>query len=182
MDEYDDSSLVRLCLSGQPKAFERLIERYQKTIFNVVYRMCSNFDDAEDITQSVFIKVYSNLSTYNDKYKFYSWIYRIAVNESLNHLNQKKRLGDLSETLISAEKQPDQVYNQQEISRTIQRALMELDPDYRILLVLRHFNNCSYQDMSTILSVPEKKVKSRLYSARQLLRQILISKDIKEND
>ena len=179
MDKYDDRSLVILCLGGNPQAFEKLIDRYQRAIFNVVYRMCNSYDDAEDITQSVFVKVYNKLNMYDDKYKFYSWIYRIAVNETINYMAQRVRTSSLSDTVVSGELLPDQVCYQNERSETIQKALMDLELNYRILIILKHFNNFSYQDMSTILGIPEKTIKSRLYSARQLLRQILISKDIK---
>jgi len=86
----NDTDLVQECLAGNTKAFEALIDKYQKKIFNIVYRMTGNDDDAEDITQSVFIKVYEKLSSFNPKYKFFSWLYRIALNESLNLMNQKK--------------------------------------------------------------------------------------------
>jgi RNA polymerase sigma-70 factor (ECF subfamily) len=182
MDKYEDIALVKLCLKGNSEAFEILLDRYQKPIFNLVFRMCNNFDDAEDITQLVFIKVYKNLKSYNNKYKFFSWVYRIAINETLNQLKQKVRLEELSDMYMSKEGTPDDVYNQVEISETIQKALMELESNYRIPIILRHFHNCTYQDMSNILHIPEKTIKSRLFTARQLLGQILISKDIKAND
>ena len=84
MNEKDDAVLVRECLQGNPQAFGILVDRYQMVIFNLAYRICNNYNDADDITQTVFIKVYENLRKYKSRYKFFSWLYRIAVNEALN--------------------------------------------------------------------------------------------------
>lgn len=179
VEEHDDAALVRECLAGNTKAFEALVDKYQKVIFNVAYRMINNYDDAEDITQSVFIKVYEKLNIFNPKFKFFSWLYRMAVNESLNYLNQKKRTEILNaDSIVSKEKTPEEIYTELELSEKIQDALMELDPDHRILIVLRHFQDCSYKEMSYILDIPEKTVKSRLFTARQLLKTVLIGKRV----
>jgi len=182
MFENDDARLVQQCLKGKIQAFETLVLRHQKTIFNLVYRMCNDYDDAQDITQSVFIKVYENLKSYKSRYKFYSWIYRIAINDTINHLMKKKHSTGLKETFKAINSDPSETYNQREISTHVQRALMMLNSDYRTLLVLKHFQDCSYQEMSQILGIAEKTVKSRLYMARQQLAKILHKQGIKTND
>ena len=182
MIERDDKELVKDCLKGSKKAFEVLLDKYQRTIFNTVYHMIHNFDDAEDITQRVFIKVFENLNSFNPKFKFFSWMYRIAMNESLNHINGKKSFEPLLENLIVHERTPEEAYNGIELSEKIQQALMHIDPDYRMLIILKHFQDCSYKEIAVILNVPEKKVKSRLFTARQLLKDILIRKGMVSND
>jgi len=182
MIENTDNNLVQECLAGNTRAFEALIDRYQKKIFNIVYRMTKNYDDAEDITQSVFIKVYENLSSFNPKYKFFSWLYRIALNESLNLKNRKKRLAELDADFITSEKSPEDIYDELELSERIQDALMAIELEHRALILLKHFEGFSYQEMAYILDLSEKKVKSRLFSARQILKDVLINRGIVGHD
>jgi len=178
----NDTDLVQECLAGNTRAFESLIDKYQKKIFNIVYRMTGNDDDAEDITQSVFIKVYEKLNSFNPKFKFFSWLYRIALNESLNLMNQKKRLAELDADLITNEKSPEEIYDELELSERIQDALMQIELEHRALIVLKHFEGFSYQEMAFMLEISEQKVKSRLFSARQVLKNVLIERGIVGHD
>ncbi len=180
--EPSDKELVERCLQGSERAFETLVDRYQKVVFNVAYRMLNDYDAAEDITQSVFIKGFEKMRSFNPKYKFFSWLYRIAVNETLNYINQRKHLEELGPNMVSPRKSPERAYQEAELSRNVQTALMELEPKYRMVLVLRHFRECSYKEMSAALEIPEKKVKSRLFMARQLLRLVLVERGIVENE
>lgn len=178
----DDTNLVQECLAGNTKAFEALIDKYQKTIFNIAYRMTDNYDDAEDITQAVFIKAYEKLNSFNPKYKFFSWLYRIAVNEALNLMNQQKRLSELEADFITTEKTPEEIYEELELSERIQDALMEIDLEHRVLIVLKHFEGFSYEEIAYILDISEQKVKSRLFTARQMLKDVLIKRGIVGHD
>jgi RNA polymerase sigma-70 factor (ECF subfamily) len=178
MNETDDAVLVKKCIQGDIKAFEVLVDKYQKPIFNAALRVCNDFDSAEDISQAAFVKAYEKLESYNPKYRFFSWMYRIVINEALNFLNQGKNLLELDENIISKQKTPDQIMEQTEISEKIRDALMQIEPNYRFLIELRHFQNCSYSEIGYILNIPEKKVKSRLYMARQTLGKILIKTGI----
>jgi RNA polymerase sigma-70 factor (ECF subfamily) len=182
MKDSEDQILVRKCLDGQISAFKEIINRYQKTIFNIVFRMVNNFDDAHEVTQSVFVKVYENLARYNDKYKFYSWIYRIAVNESINFIKRNSKVQEFSEDYQSDDKDPDEQIQETELQKVISVSLSELNPDFRIIVVLRHFLDYSYRDISNTLGIPENTVKSRLYSARQILAESLIKKGIHINE
>jgi len=172
-DKGEDADLVRACREGDRQAFDILLSRHEKTVFNTALRMVADVDDAKDVTQTVFLKAFEHLDRFDAKYKFYSWIYRIAVNESVNLLNRRNRLGPLDERLASDWRGPAQTAQDSERHRRIQEAMMQIRPDYRSVIVLRHFMDCSYRDMSQILEVPEKTIKSRLYSARQRLREIL---------
>lgn len=174
MQEPHDKDLVKRCLKGDQKAFEILLDRYQKPIYNVALRMVNDVDDAADLTQTVFIKAYENLRSYNDRYKFFSWLYRIAVNTSLNFLEQKKRRDLLGDRDIPQEPGVEAELEASERVQKLEDAILELRPEYRIVIVLRHFHDLSYEEMSQILDIPEKKVKSRLFSARQMLREILL--------
>lgn len=178
MTERDDNDLVRDTLEGRTDAFGILVERYQKVIFNVAYRMSMDHDEAQDITQVAFVKAYENLGRFNPAHKFFSWLYRIAVNESLNRIQGRKRLAELSPAIQSAEDGPDRTYEKTELGEKVQDALMDLEPPHRVLIIMRHFRDCSYRDIGEALEIPEKKVKSRLFTARQLLRAALAARGV----
>ncbi|MGB2869082.1 MAG: sigma-70 family RNA polymerase sigma factor, partial [Bacteroidota bacterium] len=113
------------------------------------------------------------LQSFNSQFKFFSWIYRIATNESLNFVKSRKQLDSLSDDLESNEKSPDESVHESELQETVQKALMGLTVDQRIVVVLCHFQNLSYREIGFILDLPEKTVKSRLFSARKSLRGLL---------
>jgi RNA polymerase sigma-70 factor (ECF subfamily) len=174
MSRNEDAKLVEQCLRGDAVAFEKLVDKYQGPIFNVAYRMTNSYEDAEDIAQTVFVKAFTKLKAYNPDYKFFSWIYRMAINESINHLKKRKRLVKLTRTIPSREGNPEEDYRNLELSDAIQDAMMEIAVDYRVLIVLRHFLGCSYDEMAKMLEISEAKVKSRLYSARQKLKDAMV--------
>jgi RNA polymerase sigma-70 factor (ECF subfamily) len=176
MIEQDDLGFVERCLSGDNKAFEAIVEKYQKPVFNAVFRIVNDYDDSEDVTQAAFVKAYEKLRSFNRKYKFFSWLYRIAVNESINFVNSRKNLEELSESVMSNEKTPDETLDGIDSSERIRDALLDLKLEHRTVVVLRHFQNLSYQEISYIIDVPEKTVKARLFAARERLKGILLRK------
>jgi RNA polymerase sigma-70 factor (ECF subfamily) len=178
MSGQDDRTLVRECLNGDTRSFELLIDQYQKVLFNVALRMLNNREDAMDVTQTCFIKAYEKLETYDPKYKFFSWIYKIMVNESLNLINRRKSFEEVDRNLSSQGKTPAEDYEETWLAERVQSAIIKLPMDYRRVIVLRHFGNLSYKEMSGALDVPEKTVKSRLYTARRLLRDLLVSRGV----
>lgn len=173
MSEDDDAELVRRCVRGDRRAFERLVLKYQKPVFNAALRMLRHPEDARDVAQTVFLKAYEHLAEYDPSHRFYSWIYRIALNESINQLNGRKRVSPVPEDEPSDGPGPEQEVDLELSGRRIQAALMTLGDDYRAVIVLRHFLDCSYEEIAEVLQLPEKTVKSRLFSARQLLRGAL---------
>ena len=174
----DDIEVVSQCLHGRPEAFRVLVDRYYKVIFNIAYRISRNVQDAEDITQSVFTKVFEKLHTYNRDYRFFSWIYRISVNEALNHVERYSRNTELMDDKMESSISPEEGASGSDIREMIDDALMEMELDYRVLIVLKHFHDLSYREMAYVVDIPEKKVKSRLFAARQILKERLIKKGI----
>jgi RNA polymerase sigma-70 factor (ECF subfamily) len=172
--EEDDPALVRRCRAGDRQAFERLVVRYERPVFNVALRMLRDPQDARDVAQTTFLKAFEHLSDYDAGFKFYSWLYRIAVNESLNALGSRRSFEGLNGEEPDEAPGPDREVEGEQTRREIERALMGISPELRSVIVLRHFMHLSYQDMGEILELPEKTVKSRLYSARQLLRDQLL--------
>lgn len=173
MNKPDDLELVRRSSKGDTQSFATLVERYEKPVYNAAYRMLSNADDAKDVTQTVFLKAYENLGKFDPRFRFFSWIYRIALNESVNLLNKRSRTESLAREPETETGGPDDAMEQEIRNRQIQSALMTIKSDYRAVIVLKHFLDCNYVEISQILDIPEKKVKSRLYSGRQLLKEAL---------
>jgi len=160
-------------MTGDRKAFESLLLQYEKPVFNAAFRMLNSRDDAKDVTQTVFLKVFENFDHYDPSRRFFSWIYRIALNESINWLSKSRKLEPLQHEAVDEGRGPEQEVDSANLSENVQAALMSIKPDYRTVIVLKHFLGCSYIEISEILDIPEKTVKSRLYSARQLLKDAL---------
>lgn len=174
MDKPSSENLVARTLEGEQYAFEQIVDEYERTIFNLVYKMVHNYEDARDITQTVFIKTYENLHSYNPSFKFFSWLYRIAINECLNHNSKQKKMERLDWDPPVRAKSPEDQLASSEISAHISKAMMNLNMSYRTVLVLKHFNDFTYREIGEILGISEKTVKSRLFTARQLLKDELI--------
>ena len=173
-----DHALVKRCKRGDRQALGELIGHYERPVYNAAYRILGNPDDAADATQAVFLKAFEHLGQYDPKYKFFSWIYRIAINESINQLKRGKRQQPLDDREAASDSSPEADIVARDLSREIQDGLMDLKEDYRTVIVLRHFSECSYSQISEILQIPEKTVKSRLYSARQLMKETLQARGV----
>jgi RNA polymerase sigma-70 factor (ECF subfamily) len=177
MSENVDAARVRECLAGDPQAFAALVEQYEKPVYNVALRMLRNSEDARDIAQTVFMKAYQNLSNYDPQYKFYSWIYRMAINESLNILRVRGRnAGPVDERLPEEGAGPSELLAEEQTRELVLEAVERLKPEHRAVIVLRYFVDRNYEDMGEILGIDAKTVKSRLYTARQLLKDQLSSR------
>lgn len=134
--------------------------------------MLGNVQDAEDVSQTVFGNAFSALDSYDPKYRFFSWIYRMTVNESLNTVKRRRDVVSLDASFdVAAGGEGESAAEAEE---SVGRALLELKPDDRAVVVLRHFVSFSYEEISDVLGVPVKTVKSRLFTARERLRQSLL--------
>jgi RNA polymerase sigma-70 factor (ECF subfamily) len=176
VDGDPDETLIERCREGDGSAFAVLVHRYNRPIYNAAFRVLGNAEDAADITQVVFMRVTERLDDFDSRYKFFSWIYRIALNESLNLARKRGReepLEDETQVPGGRDAEPDWNMDRSELSERIQRALLGMAVDDRAVLTLRHFSDCSYREMSTILGIAEKTVKSRLFAARRRLREVL---------
>jgi RNA polymerase sigma-70 factor (ECF subfamily) len=173
MDEAREHDLVVRSLAGDTQAYGELVEIHQRVLYNVALRMVGNREDAQDVTQVAFIKAYQKLATFDRSRKFFSWVYRIMWNESLNLVQRRPRHEALDEELPAGQPTPDADSEQRETNELIHDAIQELPADYRQVILLRHFAQLSYQEMSRIIELPEKTVKSRLFTARRLLGSIL---------
>jgi len=177
-----DQILLERYRNGDRAAFTELVIRYQRPIYNAAFWVLRKAEDASDITQIVFLRVAERLDEYDPKYKFFSWIYRIAVNESLNLLRRNGREDALDDEIDipgGDTTNPEWQVGKAEVSRRIQVALLGMATNDRMVLTLRHFSECSYQEIGQILDLDEKTVKSRLFEARHRLAELL--KDLRGN-
>ena len=173
MHKDRDAALVNDCKRGDRRAMSQLVSQYQRPVYNAAYRILGNMDDAADTTQIVFLKVFEHIADYDSKFKFFSWVYRIAINESLNQVKKRRKQEPLADSQASPWRGPAEELDSSQLSSRVQGALMLLSEDYRTVVVLKHITGCSYLQISEILQLPEKTVKSRLYSARQLMKKTL---------
>ena len=164
---------VARCLSGDTEAFGEIVDRYQKPVYNLVVRLGADREEARDISQQVFINIYQHLAAYDPTRRFFSWLYRTAVNETINHMKSRRTFEPLSEAVENPKPNPEEALEAAQQEHEIQRGLLAIDMKYRLALIVRHFLQLSYEEAAYVLSVPEKTVKSRLFTARQLLRDVL---------
>ncbi len=173
MARDDDAMLIEACLHGDRHAFDTLVDRYEGPLFGAAYRITGSVDDAMDATQNAFVNAYEKLHTFDPTYRFFSWIYRIAVNQSLNMVARRRDKAAFDEDAPTADPNPSEVFESTEARGHLKQALLELEPHYRAVIVLKHLEGFTYREIGELLEIPEKTVKSRLFTARQSLRVIL---------
>jgi len=176
--DADDRAAVARCLAGETAAFEVIVQRYERVFFTVALRMLGNYDEARDAAQNAFISAYRHLDSYDSKRPFFSWIYRILVNGCLNDRRDRRHYAELAPHMASSAS-PAELAEADERRRHVQKAIMALSPDYRQVIVLRHFAQLSYDEIAEIAGVPAKTVKSRLHTARERLEQMLVDMDVR---
>ena len=174
--DEDDQALVARCLDGDEVAFAAVVGRYQRVLFTVALRSLGDYDEASDATQNAFIKAYSKLDTFDPTRRFFSWIYRILVNECLNARRDRRLHEPLTPELASVDS-PADLLEASERKQRVQAAILALPAAYREVVVLRHFAELSYDEIADALDVPARTVKSRLHTARQQLAGMLLGTD-----
>jgi len=174
-----DLEIVDRVKAGDTDAFAGIVSRYEKAIFNSAYRIVGDRDDAADVAQATFVKVYEKIDSFDPAYKFFSWLYRISVNEAYNHCRKKKQAATVEMEPGKSPPGPYQEYRQVEMCEQLKRALAEMTYDYRVIIVLKHLMLLPYREIAGILGLPEKTVKSRLFSARQVLHRQLVEQGYK---
>lgn len=176
VEEELDSNLANLAASGDLDAFGALVRRYERQVFRIILRMIGNYDDARDLSQQVFLKAFQHLDAYDRNRKFFSWIYRIAMNEAINHIHSRRRFEPLDPESPALGLNAAEQLEERERYSDLHQAVLELGEKHRAVVVLRHFVQCSYSEVAGMLDIPEKTVKSRLFEARQILRRVLTAR------
>jgi RNA polymerase sigma-70 factor (ECF subfamily) len=170
--DADDLALIARCKAGETAAFEGLVVRYQRVLFTVAVRMLGDADAASDAAQNAFIKAYQKLETFDPNRRFFSWIYRILVNECLNARRDHTDHEPLTPAIASVGG-PDAAFEAAERRGRVQAAILALPIEYREVIVLRHYTGLSYEEIGEALHLPAKTVKSRLHTAKQRLAAML---------
>lgn len=177
----DDNELIQNVLNGNQRDFERLVEKYQSTVFRIAIGLLHNKEDAEEIVQDVFINVYKSLSSFDAKAAFSTWLYRVTVNASLNVLRKKKRqklwveLSDILQ-LRSKEKQADTLLTEQSDNALIYQAMNELPAMQRVAFVLSKYEELPQARVAEILHISTGAVEQLIYRAKRDLQQKLKKK------
>lgn len=183
-----DPDLVASAARGLEGSFEELVNRYQRPISAFVYRMVGDYDAALDLTQEIFIKVYASLGRYRPEFKFSTWIYKIAHNAAIDHLrrtsSRERSLSVGTETdnyelpLESEGLTPEQQSEREERRGEIESVVRSLPTAYRELIVLRHSQDLTYEEIVDVTGLPLGTVKNRLFRAREMMRQQFINRGI----
>jgi len=183
---YTDVELIANAIKGREDGFEELVRRYQKQITGYVYRIVGDYDSSLDVTQEVFIKVYNSLHRYSSDYKFSTWLYRIAHNAAIDHLRRNSINPQSLETenedgtyqlqIESPAPSPEKDREVSEWRIEIGQVIKRLPDAYKQLILLRHANDLSYDEIAEVTSLPLGTVKNRLFRAREMMRQIMLER------
>ena len=179
--DVSEAEIIRSAQGGDRNAFSELVRIHARGVFNVVYRMCGDELIAEDAAQETFIRAWQNLSSYRPQTPLRNWLYRIAFNAGLDMLRKEKRiLPNAIEDLNLSDGQPglESLVSQQERTQLVQKAILSLPDASRAVLVLREYEEMSYQEISSTLDIPVGTVMSRLNYARKLLKDKLEYKSL----
>jgi RNA polymerase sigma-70 factor (ECF subfamily) len=175
-----DLRLLDACRRGDPHAFENLFRKYQTYVFNISLGMLGNPEDAADVTQEAFLRLHRNLDSFRGDSSFSTWLYRVAVNLCITEIRRRGRhrfefledvKHDENDALTEAPgSNPDEALALDEERRVVHQVLRTLPPDYRAIMVLRHFQQLAYEEIAEVLGLSLSQVKTRLFRARKMFK------------
>jgi RNA polymerase sigma-70 factor (ECF subfamily) len=183
--DITEQRIIQRAKSGDRDAFAELVDLYKDKVYHVSYRMLGNRQEAEDVAQETFLRVYANLDNYDPQYKFSTWIYRIASNLSIDIIRKRKKNLSLDaeitgadgmdwhDRLADASKGPEEEVLTDELQEEVQGAIMGLNPKYRAVMLLRYLEDLSLQEISEIVQLPISTIKTRIHRGREALRKKL---------
>jgi len=187
--DKDDKQLVILCRRGDERAARELVERFQRPVFSIIFRMVRDREKAEDLAQETFVRTFNNLDRYDRSYKFSSWLFKIAYNLTVDHLRRKElktvsihgspdavttdQQEATSVTLESTEEAPDVRLESIELADRLEESIDKLREEYRTAILLRHVEGRAYEEIAEIMDIPLGTVKTYIFRARRQLREDL---------
>jgi RNA polymerase sigma-70 factor, ECF subfamily len=176
--EEPDEAVVQRVLAGRREEFEVLVRRHHRSLYNYIFRMVGSADLAADLTQEVFLKVYTALDRFDPAFRFTTWLYRIAFNRVIDHVRRRRAMllpleSDGGDAPSPDGESPERRLLDRESAGEVARALADLPTEYRDLIVLRHFQHRSYDEIAALKGSPLGTVKNRLFRAREALRRSL---------
>ena len=179
--EQDDTQLVKASRHGDQDAFALLVQRHQRRVFNMVLRMLQDYEEASEITQEAFFAAWQGLPSFRGEARFATWLYRIAYNCALKQLERRKRERSLQAAMeaeqileeVNKQKQAEDMLELRARQAMVREQMEKLPARYRSVLILRHLQEMTYEEMADILSMPIGTIKSHLFRARHLLKERL---------
>lgn len=181
-----DALVIAQARRGEESAFAELLRRYRAPVFNLCLRMLKNRDDAEDVAQDVFIKVFAMLDRYDERYAFRSWLFKISANQCIDFIRKNRvKMLSLDEPMQyrgeEIERQfpddgatPDETLESKELGTLLLDVTAELPPHYRSMIVLRHQEQMSYEEIAQVMDLPLGTVKARIHRARAMMKDKLL--------
>lgn len=182
----DEEGLINKASKGDGAAFEALVTKYEKGVYNLAFRLVSDRDDAMDIAQEVFLKAYQALPRFRGDSRFSTWIYRVCVNASLDHLRRKQKMASYSlDEPLSFKESPvtreiedesgsvEDSVETKSLGQAVLAVLRDLEPQHRVIILLSDVKGYSYQEIADILGLCMGTVKSRLHRSRNMVRKLL---------
>ena len=186
-----NSELIKKAIEGDESAYKNLLENYRGAIYNLLYKMVRNKEETEDLVQEAFMKAFKALPSFNEEYAFSTWLYKIAINNCIDHIRKKKlqtysinkpvqsKDGELDREFPDTSMSPDKSILSEERASIIETAIDELPGNYKTAIILRHSEEKSYEEISKILNIPLGTVKARIFRAREMLKKKLKGKVIR---
>lgn len=182
----DDRRLVLAALGGEEKAYETLMKKYRKSVYYLIFKMVRNSDDADDLTQEAFAKSFSSLGSFDPRYAFSTWLFRIATNCSIDFIRRQRmqtlsisnspgneETGQFYLQIKDNEPIPDESMLKQQRKDYMMEAVSRLPERYRMLIELRYYRELSYEEVATEMNIPLGTVKAQLHRARELLNNVM---------
>ena len=172
-DKKTDMELIQICLSGHQEAFGELVARYKNLVYSIILRMTKDSEEANDLAQEVFLKMYKNLASYSPEFKFSTWTMRITTNHVIDFHRKRKQETvtlDAAANIPSAEDSPEGALLRKEEQERIQKIVEDLPGMYKVPIVMYHQKGMSYQEIAEKIGEPLSKVKNRIFRGRKLLK------------
>jgi RNA polymerase sigma-70 factor (ECF subfamily) len=186
--KQEDLLLIERCKRGDQTAYALLMRKYQNSVYNLCRKMVRNPEEARDLSQEAFVKTFATLERYNPVYAFSSWLYKITANLCIDHIRKQRMKmlsiddpvegeeGSITRDLQDPGQRPDEASEQSELQGRIRDAIEKLPEHYRTILIMRHQQQLSYEEIAAALSIPLGTVKARIHRAREGLKEILQSR------
>ncbi len=185
MVQENIQQLIEKALGGDQQAYDALVRRYQNGLFNMIFQMVKNREETEDLVQETFIKAFHSLESYDNHFAFSTWLYKIAFNNCIDAIRKKKlqtypldkplklKEGEVKQEVRDDSPSPEGDYLYAEKQRRIQQTIENLPERYKVVILLRHKEDRSYEEISELLNIPLGTVKARIFRAREILKKNL---------
>jgi RNA polymerase sigma-70 factor (ECF subfamily) len=186
VSEQDDTQLVKASRHGNQDAFALLVQRHQRRVFNMVMRMLQDYEEASEVTQEAFLAAWQGLPSFRGEARFATWLYRITYHCCLRQLERRKRERDLQAVIeaeqtlegMHREQRAEDILEQRDRQAMVREQMEQLPSQYRMVLILRHLQEMTYEEIADILSMPVGTIKTHLFRARNLLKKRLLAQHL----